>query len=143
MIVTDIEDENAETFGLAKVTDLNWKNVLDLYACTECGRCEEQCPASGTHKPLSPKAFISDIKHDLFHQADRVLKGHTDEVLPFVRENAPITGDVLWSCTTCRACEDICPVNIQHLGLDSRSQETARVDGGRFPPRASGDLHQL
>ena len=134
MIVTDIEDENAENFGLAKVTDLNWKNVLDLYACTECGRCEEQCPASGTQKPLSPKAIISDIKHDLFDQAETILSGKTDDVLPIVRESSPITGDVLWSCTTCRACEDICPVNIQHLDLILEARKQRVLMEADFPP---------
>ncbi len=59
MATTDIEDENAESFGLGRVSELNWKNVLDLYACTECGRCEEQCPAAATEKPLSPKKIVS------------------------------------------------------------------------------------
>ena len=134
MIKTDIEDENAETFGLAKVTDLSWKNVLDLYACTECGRCEEQCPASGTRKPLSPKALVSDIKHDLFDQAETVLKDTPDDVLPLVRESSPITGDVLWSCTTCRACEDICPVNIQHLDLILEARKQRVLMEADFPP---------
>ena len=62
MIKTDIEDEDAETFGLGNVAELNWKNVLDLYACAECGRCEEQCPADMTGKPLSPARFIHDLK---------------------------------------------------------------------------------
>jgi len=134
MIVTDIEDEDAESFGLANVTDMSWKNVLDLYACTECGRCEEQCPASGTQKPLSPKAIISDIKHDLFDQADTVLSGKTDDVLPIVRDDAPVTGDVLWSCTTCRACEDICPVNIQHLDLILEARKQRVLMEADFPP---------
>jgi ferredoxin len=55
IVKTDIENEELETFGLGKVSELNWKNVLNLYACTECGRCEEQCPAAHTDKPLSPK----------------------------------------------------------------------------------------
>ncbi len=134
MIVTDIEDENAENFGLGKVTDLNWKNVLDLYACTECGRCQEQCPASGTQKPLSPKAVISDIKHDLFDQAELLLHGRKDEVQPLVREDSPVTGDVLWSCTTCRACEDICPVNIQHLDLILEARKNRVLMEADFPP---------
>ena len=60
---TDIENEELETFGLGKVSELNWKNVLNLYACTECGRCEEQCPAAHTEKPLSPKKIVHDLKN--------------------------------------------------------------------------------
>ncbi|MEH0022568.1 MAG: hypothetical protein V6Z89_23160, partial [Desulfobacter sp.] len=65
IIKTDIEDEEAETFGLGKCAEFNWHNVLNLYACTECGRCEELCPASNTGKPLSPKKILHDFKVDL------------------------------------------------------------------------------
>mgnify|MGYP001815603056 FL=1 len=117
IVKTDIEDEDLETFGLGKTAELNWKNVLNLYACTECGRCEEQCPAANTDKPLSPKKLIHDFKLDLFANADAILTRQTEAVPPFLREDTPITGDVLWSCTTCRACEYICPVNIEQLYL--------------------------
>ena len=55
---------------MGRVWELNWKNVLDLYACTECGRCEEQCPAANTGKPLSPKSVVHDVKNDLFDQSE-------------------------------------------------------------------------
>jgi Fe-S oxidoreductase len=134
MLVTDIENEDAETFGLGNISELNWKNVLDLYACTECGRCEEQCPADATGKPLSPKALIHDGKLDLFHQARAILAREYDSVLPLVREDSPITGDVLWSCTTCRACEDICPVNIQHLDIILEARKHQVLMESSFPP---------
>ena len=134
MIITDIEDEDAESFGLGRVSDLSWKNVLDLYACTECGRCEEQCPAAATGKPLSPKAVVSDIKRDLFDQADTLLSGCAEEIRPLVREGSPLTLDMLWSCTTCRACEDICPVNIQHLDLILEARKYQVLMEAAFPP---------
>ena len=134
MLVTDIENEDAETFGLGNISELNWKNVLDLYACTECGRCEEQCPADATGKPLSPKALIHDGKVDLFHQAKAILAREYHSVLPLVREDSPITGDVLWSCTTCRACEDICPVNIQHLDIILEARKHQVLMESNFPP---------
>jgi Fe-S oxidoreductase len=134
MIPTDIEDESAESFGLGKVSDLNWKNVLDLYACTECGRCEEQCPASAAGKPLSPKTVVSDIKHDLFDHAELLLAGDAGAIKPLVREASRVTGDVLWSCTTCRACEDICPVNIQHLDLILEARKYQVLMEAAFPP---------
>ena len=115
MIKTDIEDENAETFGLGKINELNWYNVLNLYACTECGRCQEQCPADHTGKPLSPKAIVHDLKTNLFQWSQTILDGNKKEIEPLVGDASGITSDVIWSCTTCRACEDICPVNIQHL----------------------------
>ena len=143
MIVTDIEDEEAESFGLGTVKDLNWKNVLDLYACTECGRCEEQCPAAATGKPLSPKAVVSDIKHDLFDQSNALLAGYTDEVKPLVRDGSPVTGDVLFSCTTCRACEDICPVNIQHLDLILEARKQRVLMEAEFPPELQESFTNL
>ncbi|MBT8349777.1 MAG: 4Fe-4S dicluster domain-containing protein, partial [Deltaproteobacteria bacterium] len=115
MVKTDIEDEDAETFGLGKISELNWHNVLNLYACTECGRCEELCPASNSDKPLSPKKIIHDLKVDLLDQSQLLLTDKRDEIQPIMRENSEVTDDVLWACTTCRCCEDICPVNIEHL----------------------------
>jgi len=132
--ITNIEDEDLETFGLGKTVELNWKNVLNLYACTECGRCEEQCPAANTDKPLSPKKLIHDFKLDLFENADAILAKDAEAVQPFVREDSPITGDVLWSCTTCRACEDICPVNIEHLDLIIESRKNQVLMEASFPP---------
>jgi Fe-S oxidoreductase len=134
MLVTDIENEEAETFGLGNVSELNWKNVLDLYACTECGRCEEQCPADTTGKPLSPKRVIHDSKIDLFSQSNAILARKYDSVMPLVREESPISGDVLWSCTTCRACEDICPVDIQHLDIILEARKYQVLMESSFPP---------
>jgi len=134
MLKTDIEDEEAESFGLGNVSELTWKNVLDLYACTECGRCEEQCPADMTGKPLSPKRVIHDAKNDLFDQAPAVLGKNNAAVAPLLRENSPISADVLWSCTTCRACEDICPVNIQHLDILLEARKYQVLMESSFPP---------
>jgi heterodisulfide reductase subunit C len=134
IVRTDIENEELETFGLGKVSELNWKNVLNLYACTECGRCEEQCPASNTDKPLSPKKVVHDLKVDLLDQSDAILGGNFDQVKPIVRDDSPVTGDVLWSCTTCRACEDICPVNIEHLDFIVEARKHQVLMEASFPP---------
>jgi len=140
---TDIENEELETFGLGKVSELNWKNVLNLYACTECGRCEEQCPAANTDKPLSPKKVIHDLKVDLLDQADAILGGSFDQVKPIVRGDAPVTGDVLWSCTTCRACEDICPVNIEHLDFIIEARKHQVLMEASFPPEVQETFTNL
>ncbi|MBI5578137.1 MAG: (Fe-S)-binding protein [Deltaproteobacteria bacterium] len=140
---TDIEDESAETFGLGKVSELNWKNVLNLYACTECGRCEEQCPADQTGKPLSPKKVIHDFKRDLLAHADAILAGKGDAVDPIVREGSPITADVIWSCTTCRACEDICPVNIEQLDFILETRKHQVLMQASFPPEMQATFTNL
>ncbi len=134
MVKSDIEDEDAETFGLGKVSELNWKNVLNLYACTECGRCEEQCPASCTDKPLSPKKLVHDFKVDLLAQADAIMAQNFENVEPIVREGSAITADVIWSCTTCRACEDICPVNIEQLDFILETRKQRVLMEADFPP---------
>lgn len=134
MMKTDLEDETAEHFGLVDIYDLNWKNVLDLYACTECGRCEEQCPASMTDKPLSPKRVVSDVKHALLGQADRLLSEAPSDFDPLVTDGSPIHGNVIWSCTTCRACETVCPVEIQHLDLLLEMRKSQVLMESAFPP---------
>lgn len=150
---TDIEAEDAESFGLGNVSALNWKNVLDLYACTECGRCHEQCPAASTGKPLSPRDVVHNIKETLFHDAALLLRAapavgdgadggsgerreDADETAftPLVTEDGPITPEQLWSCTSCRACENICPVNIQHLDLIIEARKYQVLMESSFPP---------
>ena len=142
MFKTNLEAEGAQTYGLGKVSDLSWKAVLDLYACTECGRCEEQCPASVTGKPLSPKQVVHDAKADLLQQSDAILARSFDTVKPFVREDSPITADVLWSCTSCRACEEICPVNIQHLDILLEARKHQVLMEGEFSAGNAGHFHQ-
>ena len=143
MIKTDIEDEDAETFGLGNVAELNWKNVLDLYACMECGRCEEQCPADMTGKPLSPARVIHDLKLDLFDHSAKLLNDEFESVAPLLRDASPITDDVLWSCTTCRACEDICPVNIQHLDILLEARKHQVLMESNFPPEMQETFNNL
>jgi Fe-S oxidoreductase len=143
---TDLEDENAESFGLGKVSELSWKSVLDVYSCTECGRCTDVCPASITGKPLSPKDVIVDVKYDLFNQSESLLfnlanrnkkegeeKVDDKEILPLVREGSGVTADVLWSCTTCRACVDICPLDIQHLDIIIEARKNLVMMESNFP----------
>ena len=143
MFKTDLEAEGAQTYGLGKVSDLSWKAVLDLYACTECGRCEEQCPASVTGKPLSPKQVVHDAKADLLQQSEAILARSFDTVKPFVREDSPITADVLWSCTSCRACEEICPVNIQHLDILLEARKHQVLMEASFPPEMQDTFTNL
>jgi len=148
---TDIENEEATSFGLAKVSEFNWHNVLNLYACTECGRCEELCPAASTGKPLSPKKLIHDFKIDLFEQSDALLtmaslpepSRNRDTILPIMREGSPITEDVIWSCTTCRACEDVCPVSNEHLDFILEIRKNRVLMEASFPPEMQETFSNL
>ncbi len=105
--------ENQETFGVAKLQDFTWKQLLDADACTRCGRCQDNCPAYLSGKPLSPKKLIQDLKNHLSSQAGNPVKkeGETEEVPPIAGN--VISEDELWTCTTCGACQQACPVFIE------------------------------
>jgi Fe-S oxidoreductase/nitrate reductase gamma subunit len=108
-----LDIENQETFGVAKLQDFTWKQLLDADACTRCGRCQDNCPAYLSEKPLSPKKLIQDLKNHLSAQAKSLGRGEAKE-----EEVPPIAGkviseDELWACTTCGACHQACPVFIE------------------------------
>ncbi|MCA9540895.1 MAG: (Fe-S)-binding protein [Myxococcales bacterium] len=108
------EDDAPEYFGARTLEDLSWKQLLDGLSCTECGRCTDNCPASLSDKPLKPMHIIVDLKH---HMEARFGKGPVDpEADPSVLlAGGVIDPDVLWSCTTCRACMEVCPVGNEHI----------------------------
>ncbi|OFZ73769.1 MAG: hypothetical protein A3K03_10045, partial [Bdellovibrionales bacterium RIFOXYD1_FULL_44_7] len=108
----DFEDPTIDQYGAAKITDLNWKDALDNFSCTECGRCQDLCPAHNTQKPLSPKMLILDLKENLKRNRIEILKGNKTAVGPILDDE--ITENVIWSCTFCRSCESTCPVFIDH-----------------------------
>jgi len=119
----DLEDETAESFGVAKINEFTWKDLLDLYSCIECGRCQDNCPAHLTDKPLSPKEVIVDLKHHLLEIGPRLLQKRgeasadtqqTEEAVPTLPGNV-ISNDTLWACTTCRACVEHCPICIEQM----------------------------
>lgn len=106
--------ENQETFGVSKPTELTWKQILDGYSCTECGRCSVNCPAHLSGKPLNPKRLICDMrdcvkKHEQLIVAGEGIPDGEPSLVDAVRE------EVIWSCTTCRSCEENCPVTIHHV----------------------------
>ncbi len=112
----DLDDEDAEQFGAADVEHLTWKQLLDGYACTMCGRCTDSCPAANTGKPLSPRKIVVDIRKRLEEKAPLVLSGIEEgEVFEKQLVGNYITSDELWSCTTCMACVQECPVMIEHV----------------------------
>ncbi|GJQ20445.1 MAG: hypothetical protein HBSIN02_08000 [Bacteroidia bacterium] len=113
----NLEAEHVEKFGVADIEDLTWKQLLDGYTCTECGRCTAACPANATGKKLSPRKIIMDIRDRLFEKGPVLLagagNGETDSAKPLV--NGFISPEELWACTTCMACVQECPVNIEHV----------------------------
>jgi Fe-S oxidoreductase len=138
----DMENVTEDTvFGVGHVGEFTWKQMLDFATCTECGRCQSQCPAWNTDKPLSPKLLIMGLRDNLFTSADRLLSGEPhegDSLVPSV-----IDPDVLWSCTTCGACVEECPVDIEHIDaiVDMRRYEVLMES--RFPSEAGLLLRNL
>ena len=127
----NFEDEKVTQYGAGKITDLNWKDVLDMYSCTECGRCQDLCPAYNTQKPLTPKALIIDLKENLYHNKANVLAHKYDDVGPVIDQN--VTEDVIWACTSCRACEIACPVFIEHTDKIFDIRRNLVMMESRFP----------
>lgn len=133
----DMENVTEDTvFGVGKIDDFTWKQMLDFATCTECGRCQSVCPAWNTGKPLSPKLLIMGLRDNMFASADRLLSGSTegavDTLVPSI-----IDPDVLWSCTTCGSCTEQCPVDIEHVDaiIDMRRYEVLMES--RFPSEAA------
>lgn len=107
---------NAERFGAKDVTDLSWKQLLDAYSCTECGRCTEVCPANMTGKLLSPRKIMMDTRDRLVEVGKNIDKNGE-----FIDDGKSlgsyITNEELWGCTSCNACVEVCPVNIDPLSI--------------------------
>jgi Fe-S oxidoreductase len=157
--VLDFEeaDPDVDVFGIGKVEDLTWKGLLDLGTCTECGRCQSQCPAWATGKPLSPKQVILDLRDHAFAKAPYLLAAKDErENLPASvlaeaerplvgtkEDNGVIDPDVLWSCTNCGACVEECPVDIEHIDhIDGMRRHQVLVESA-FPQEATTMLNNL
>jgi Fe-S oxidoreductase/nitrate reductase gamma subunit len=105
----DIETmDESDTLGVREIKDFTWKQLLDLDSCTNCGRCEDACPAWATDKPLSPRKFVQDLKVHMLEAADQSDNG------PTLVGEAP-NEDEIWACTTCAACQEVCPVYVEHI----------------------------
>jgi Fe-S oxidoreductase len=134
--------ENATTFGTSYINQFNWKQVLDMYSCTECGRCSSQCPATYSGKTLAPRQLLLDLRDYLYEREGDLLgfrppaNGDGTEVAT-VGENVVgerlIHDDVLWACTTCRACEEACPVMIEYVDKIVDMRRHLVQEEARFP----------
>lgn len=164
--VDDLEGrvEREEPVGLDKATDMSWKNVLDLYTCTECGRCSDNCPAYTTGKKLSPKHLTLALRDHLYASEGRLVpelgvgdpsklgeKADSEKEVLHTNPPAPADGywttgedvelvgnivdpDVIWACTTCRACEEQCPVMITYVDKIVQMRRDQVMMKSEFPP---------
>ena len=153
MRAMDLEAEGVEVFGAADVQDLTWKNLLDGYSCTECGRCTAACPANITGKPLSPRKIIVNTRQRTMELAPLLVGDRAGVVSPVlvagegadagtatideIRGNRLldnyITEAELWACTSCRACVQECPVSIDQLDVINQLRRELVLTESRFP----------
>ncbi len=124
-----------DVFGLGTRGDISWKGLLDMTSCTECGRCQSQCPAWHTDKPLSPKLLIMAMRD---HAMAKVV-----ETENLVGDKAPIDLDVLWSCTSCGACVEECPVDIEHVDHIVNMRRFQVLVESEFPAELGGTFRNL
>jgi len=147
--VPDLEGklEREETLGLRRIEQLSWKGILDLYTCTECGRCTDHCPAANTGKLLSPKQLTLDLR-DFLYRNERALTGaqgaagargpgdgggpNGSQALPDLVPDV-IRPEVLWACTTCGACETECPVFITYVDKIVDMRRNLVMEKSEFP----------
>jgi Fe-S oxidoreductase len=157
--VLDFEeaDPDTDTFGIGKVEDLTWKGMLDLGTCTECGRCQSQCPAWATGKPLSPKQLILDLRDHAFAKAPYLFATEDERVTlsadVLAEAERPLVGDeesrgvidpeVLWACTNCGACVNECPVDIEHIDHINGMRRHQVLVESAFPQEATTMLNNL
>lgn len=127
-------DEDA-SLGVGTVADFSWKALLDFATCTECGRCQDICPAWNTGKPLSPKTLVTTLRD---HAAEPDIFEATQALVPDV-----IEPDVLWSCTMCGACVDQCPVDIEHVDHIAELRRHQVLMESAFPNEFAGMFRHL
>ncbi|MDE3268845.1 MAG: (Fe-S)-binding protein [Pseudomonadota bacterium] len=123
-------DEEAESFGASKASDLSWKQLLDGLTCVECGRCTEVCPATTTAKPLDPRLMIHHLKEATFNPK-RALVGEI------------VTAAELWACTTCAACMQACPLDIEHIPAIVDMRRYLTLTEGSFPAELGNTFRNL
>ncbi len=137
-----VDFEKTELFGTSKIEDFTWKQLLDLEACTGCGRCQDACPAYFSGKALNPKQVIQDLKNHLYEVYPSLFSlkpaGSRKEMLGEV-----ITEEVIWDCTTCRACQQVCPVFIEHVDKIVDIRRNLAMERSQFPEAAQEALKSL
>ncbi len=140
--LTPVDFETTELFGVSKIEDYTWKQLMDLDACTRCGRCQDVCPANFSGKALSPKQVILDLKDHLYETypvpwQKKPVEARKDMIAEV------ITDEAIWDCTTCRACMEACPVYVEHVDKIIDMRRNLAMEQSRFPEEVQNTLKSL
>jgi Fe-S oxidoreductase len=146
MATFDIEKAaETERFGVSKIEDFSWKQKLDFFTCTECGRCREICPTHLTGKPLSPKTLTVDLRNVLYAEANDLVEADSGRgdgsAEARLASRKPLIGgfideEAVWACTTCRYCEHACPVGITYVDKITDMRRHLVLEKSEFPKEA-------
>lgn len=140
----NLEDETLEVYGASDIEHLSWKQILDGYSCTECGRCTAACPAATVGKSLSPRKIIVDIRRRTIDKAPLIVAGETSgEAFQKTLVHDYISDLELWQCTTCMACVQECPVMIEHVDSIVDMRRDLVLTESQFPPNLNNVFKSL
>ena len=134
--------EAMQTFGAKDVTDLSWRNILEAYTCTECGRCTQACPANQTGKKLSPRKIMMDVR-DRVEELGHYKDAHTEDAHDgkmLVHDYT--TKEELMACTSCNACVEACPVGINPLGIIYQQRRYIAMEESATPSQLECHVQQ-
>lgn len=140
---TAANDSTPSRFGAKDVTDLSWKNLMDAYSCTECGRCTSSCPANTTGKLLSPRKIMMDTRDRMVELGDFKRKNGKDAEDGKSLLGSYITEEELWACTSCNACVQECPVNIDPLSIIIDLRRFLVMEESKVPTELTGMLTNI
>src|SRR3989441_9142745 len=139
-----IDLEHTEHYRVSQVTQWSWTNLLDLYSCPGCGRCQEQCPAFLTGKPLNPKMIIVDARENLYKTVrDAPAEQRRDGTQPQKLIGEAIKEDEIWACVACGACQQECPVLIEHVPKIMDMRRSLVLEESKFPKEAQAALRSI
>jgi len=159
-----IDLENSTSFGISKIEGYTWKNILDMDACTRCGRCQDNCPAHLSGKPLSPKKVLQSLKEEWLKKAPALMAAQAKaavktegaaaseapaEPAPVAEtEEKPLIGgvvetDAIWNCTTCFACQEVCPVWAEPMAKMGEMRRNLVLEQASIPETAEGALRSI
>lgn len=154
----NLEDEDLEemVFGVSRVEDFTWKQLLDAYACAECGRCQDNCPAHLSGKPLSPKKMHQNLRDHLMGRGQVLVaaaatapgnipspRDYADEAFPERLIGDVMSEEAIWACTTCFACQEVCPVMNEHVQKIVDLRRSLVLMESKYPPVAGGTIRNL